>query len=138
MRINVMVDEGCYFPVKAYPSDAGFDIKTPVSVTVKARQSVTVDTGVHMEIPHGYVGFFKSKSGLNVLHGIACEGVVDSGYTGSIVAKLINHSDEDYSFERGNKITQIVILPIPEVELDLVTKFKETKRGNSGFGSTGK
>ena len=80
----------------------------------------------------------KSKSGLNVKNGILCEGVIDSGYTGSIVAKLYNQSSKEKVFEKGDKITQIVILPIPDVEIELVDRLENTERGDGGFGSSGR
>lgn len=138
MLINVMLDEGAVMPAKAHKEDAGFDIFAPDMVILRGNDSVIVDTGVHMEIPEGYVGFLKSKSGLNVLHGITGEGVIDAGYTGSIVAKLNNDTCKIHRFNKGDKLIQIVILPIPEVELQLVDSFKETARGNGGFGSTGR
>lgn len=138
MNINVKLDKDAYMPEKAYKSDAGFDIKTPRESWVLSKKSAVVDTGVHVEIPEGYVGFLKSKSGLNVQKSITSEGVIDSGYTGAIVVKLYNNSKSDYKFNAGDKITQLVILPIPEIELTLVDEFKTTERGNNGFGSTGK
>lgn len=138
MNINVKLDKDAYMPEKAYKSDAGFDIRTPREIWVLSKKSAVVDTGVHVEIPEGYVGFLKSKSGLNVQKSITSEGVIDSGYTGAIVVKLYNNSKSDYKFNAGDKITQLVILPIPEIELTLVDEFKTTERGNNGFGSTGK
>lgn len=117
MKINVFLDDGAYMPEKAHEADAGFDIRTPSKVIIPARSSRIIATGVHVEIPYGYVGFLKSKSGLNVKSGILSEGVIDSGYTGSIVAKLYNQSSAIKVFEKGDKITQLVILPIPDVEM---------------------
>lgn len=98
----------------------------------------TVDTGVHMEIPEGYVGMLKSKSGLNVNRGVITEGVIDAGYTGSIKVKLYNLGEDIQYFQRGDKIAQLVILPIVTPAPKLVDKFAETERGDNGFGSTGR
>ncbi len=103
-----------------------------------AGQAITIDTGVHVEIPRGHVGMLKSKSGLNVKHDIVGEGVIDSGYTGSIRVKLYNHGSESYMIERGDKISQLVILPIITPELELADELEETERGANGFGSSGK
>lgn len=138
MKINVMLDDKAFMPAKAHNDDAGYDLFSPVDFCINAHDSATVDLGVHFEIPKGYVGFLKSKSGLNVHNGITCEGVIDSGYTGSIVAKLYNASDISYRFYRGQKVTQIVFLPIVIADLHQVTKLNKTVRGNNGFGSTGK
>ena len=138
MIINVMLDDIGKMPKKAHELDAGFDLFAPEIYTVRSGESVVIDTGVHIEIPKGYVGFLKSKSGLNVRCGIRGEGVIDAGYTGSIVAKLYNDSYEDVYIEEGQKFIQIVFLPIPDVELVQVNRLAETERGNGGFGSTGK
>jgi dUTP pyrophosphatase len=79
----------------------------------------------------------KSKSGLNVKHGITSEGVIDVGYTGSIAVKLYNNSDKAYGFKAGDKISQLVIMPILTPSFEQVEEFEETERGNNGFGSTG-
>lgn len=138
MKIKVVLDDGAYMPEKAHEADAGFDLRTPSKVIIPAKSSRIIATGVHVEIPNGYVGFLKSKSGLNVKNGILSEGVIDSGYTGGIVAKLYNQSSAVKVFEKGDKITQLVILPIPDVELVEVCSLEDTKRGDNGFGSSGR
>ena len=137
--MNYYLDEGAFAPEYAHDTDAGMDLRTPKTVIVQAHSSAIIDTGVHLQIPNNYVGFLKSKSGLNVKHGILSEGVIDCGYTGSIVAKLYNHSNTDYVFQKGDKITQLVILPCATgALLKQVESFDETERGDNGFGSTGK
>lgn len=137
--MKIKLDYGAYLPQRGHPMDAGLDLRTPVAFGIKAGGSAVIDTGVHIEIPEGLVGMLKSKSGLNVKHGIVSEGVIDAGYTGSIVAKLFNHGNEDVTFEKGDKITQLVIMPvyIPSV-LCVVEEFEYTERGANGFGSTGR
>lgn len=139
-NMKIILDVGAYMPTYAHDADAGMDLRTPVAFIVPAHGSYTVDTGVHMQIPVGQVGFIKSKSGLNVKGGLTATGVVDSGYSGSIRVKLYNHSDEDYMFSRGDKITQLVLLYIakPEDGFEVVDHFEETERGDNGFGSTGR
>ena len=136
--MKVMLDSGAYKPTRAHETDAGLDIYARETQVVPARESAKFDTGVHVEIPKGYAGFLKSKSGLNVNHGITSEGVIDCGYTGSIVVKLYNHSGYDYTVNKGDKISQLVILPIITPELEFVSALEATERGNGGFGSTGK
>lgn len=138
MIINVMIDEGAYMPKKAHKVDAGFDLRTPVDACVMPHSSIVIDTGVHVEIPECFVGMLKSKSGLNVKHNLTSEGVIDCGYTGSIAVKIYNHGNEPYNFNKGDKITQLVIMPIPHVALLTVDKFEDTERGDGGFGSTGR
>lgn len=148
--MKIMLDKGAILPTRAHPFDAGLDLYTPKDVTAWRSKwdgsvwngvkvgCVTIDTGVHVEIPEGYVGFIKSKSGLNVNHGLTGEGVIDAHYTGSIKVKLYNHTGENYHFKAGDKIAQLVILkcelPVPE----LVDSMEETDRGDGGFGSTGR
>lgn len=137
--MNYFIDEGAYKPEYAHKDDAGMDLKTPKTIRVNAHSSAVIDTGVHVEIPKSCVGFLKSKSGLNVKHGIVSEGVIDCGYTGSIVVKVYNHSNSDYVFNAGDKITQLVVLPcLTGISLTEVDSFSDTDRGAEGFGSTGK
>lgn len=137
-KVKIMLDAGAKMPTRAHDMDAGLDLYARDSRIVPAMESETFDTGVHVEIPQGFVGFLKSKSGLNVKHGIVSDGVIDCGYTGSIVAKLYNHSGYDYKVDAGDKITQLVLLPILTPDLELVDSLEDTERGNGGFGSTGK
>lgn len=136
--INIMLDAGAIMPTRAHSEDAGIDLYSREKQIVPARESAIFDTGVHIEIPCGYVGMVKSKSGLNVKNGLTTEGVIDAGYTGSIVVKIYNNSGLDYTVNAGDKITQLVILPIITPELNLVEEFAKTERGADGFGSTGK
>lgn len=138
--MRIVLDKGAYMPKRAHNLDAGLDLMSPIDTYVPAGGSVVIDTGVHVEIPEGYVGFLKSKSGLNVKHGITSEGVVDAGYQGSIHVKLYNHSlSGGYMIEKRDKISQLVILPVLLEELEQVDHFDtETERGTGGFGSTGR
>ena len=138
--MKIMLDKNAFIPIRAHADDAGYDLKTRDRVEVPAHGYAIVDTGVHMQIPSKYVGFLKSKSGLNVVHSLTGEGVIDSGYTGSIVVKIYNHGDNTYVFNEGDKIIQIVLLPIFTPLLQLVDSFEDNEsggRGNNGFGSTG-
>ena len=136
--MNVMLDEGAFMPEFAHKTDAGADLRSPVDVVIPARGSAVIDTGIHVEIPEGFTGFLKSKSGLNVNHNLIGEGVIDSGYQGSIRVKLYNLGDKDYSIKKGDKIIQLVILPCVNCGFAQVNKFAETERGDGGFGSTGR
>ena len=137
MKLKVKLDPGAQMPTRAHDTDAGLDLYAMYKRSVPAHGSMRFDTGVHIEIPAGYVGMVKSKSGLNVKHGITSEGVIDAGYTGSIMVKLYNHSGNAVEIERGQKISQLVLLPIITPELEEVDSLDETERGNGGFGSTG-
>lgn len=150
--MRIMLDEGAYMPTRAHEDDAGLDLYARETQVVPAKESATFDTGVHIELNtwdltdsrdvliarFKTVGYIKSKSGLNVKHGITSEGVIDMGYTGSIKVKLHNHSGRDYTVHKGDKITQLVIQPIFIPELEVVDSLEETERGVGGFGSTGR
>ena len=136
-RMRIVLDERAKMPTRAHSTDGGLDIYARDTQVVLARESAKFDTGVHVEIPKGYVGFLKSKSGLNVKHGITSEGVIDCGYTGSIVVKLYNNSGYDYVVEAGSKISQLVLLPILLPNIELVDSLDSTERGDNGFGSSG-
>lgn len=136
--MKVKLDPGAYMPTRAHDTDAGLDLYAREGKIIPARGSATFDTGVHAEIPVGFAGFLKSKSGLNVKHDIQSEGVIDCGFTGSIVAKLYNHGDQDYEVRPGDKITQMVVIPIARVIPELVDDLDETERGAGGFGSSGR
>ena len=143
MILKVKLDEGAFAPESAHEEDAGYDLRTPTDCYIKEHGYAIIDTGVHMAIPKGYVGFLKSKSGLNVRDHLTGEGVIDSGYTGSIMVKLYHNKDDGNTilggkhFKRGDKIIQIVLLPIIKPEIKIVDELEETERGDGGFGSTG-
>lgn len=137
-KIKVVLDEGAVMPTRAHSTDAGLDLYSRERKLIRANSSAVFDTGVHIELPIGTTGMIKSKSGLNVKHGLTSEGVIDVGYTGSICVKLYNHSPKDYIVEAGDKISQLVIMPIITPELEQVDCLEITERGNGGFGSTGK
>lgn len=136
--MKIMLDEHAYMPIRAHKEDAGLDLRAPYDVWIDQDSYAIIDTGVHVELPPGTVGMLKSKSGLNVKHGILGEGVIDESYSGSIVAKLYNHGDCAFRINAGDKIIQLVILPVLTPELEVVDKLEVKGRGNNGFGSTGK
>lgn len=136
--MRIMLEEYAFMPLRGHETDAGLDLRAPYDVWLDGRSYTIVDTGVHVELPEGTAGMLKSKSGLNVKHGITSDGVVDYGYTGSIVVKLYNHSDFAYKITAGDKITQLVIVPVIIPNLEVVKSLEETERGANGFGSTGK
>jgi dUTP pyrophosphatase len=137
--MRIKLGNGAKMPTRAHSTDAGLDIYARETKHIPARGSAIFDTGVHIELQEGTVGLLLSKSGLNVKHGItSLTGVIDVGYTGSIKANLYNHSDVDYLVCAGDKITQLVILPIHTPTLELVDSLDETERGDNGFGSSGR
>ncbi len=136
--MRIVLDEGAIKPTRAHGGDAGLDLYATEDQIVRAKGSAIFDTGVHVEIPFGYAGELKSKSGLNVKHGLISDGLIDYGYTGSIVVKLYNLSDYDYIVHRGDKISQLKISPVLLPSLEIVDELEATERGDGGFGSTGR
>ena len=141
LHISFYTEPGAYEPIRAHEDDAGADLRTPKDVTIGTRSSAVIDTGVHVNLPKGYVGMLKAKSGLNIKHDIIGTGVVDAGYTGSIVVKLYNLGDTPYEFKAGDKIIQLVISPIITPTFSRKSKkfftTLDTERKDQGFGSTG-
>ena len=134
----VQLDEGAFMPKRAHELDAGLDLRSPIDTRVPKRGSAIIDTGVHIELPVNTAGILMSKSGLNVKFAITNEGVIDCGYNGSIVVKLYNNSKRNYKVKRGDKISQLLILPVLYLSPIKVDKIEGGERGNNGFGSTGR
>lgn len=135
-RIQIALDEGAIMPTRAHELDAGFDLYA--RETARVYMHYVFDTGVHIQIPQGYAGIIKSRSGLNIDKGLQGEGVVDAGYTGSIRVKLYNNSSTPYTVHEGDRIAQILIVPVATPELVQVDKIQGGDRGSRCFGSSGK
>lgn len=139
MKMKIMLEPTAFMPRRAYPTDAGLDLRSRWHTLIPAHGSAEFDTGVHIELPHGWYGKIESKSGLNVKHGVvSLGGTIDEPYRGSIVVKLYNMSDEDYVVNAGDKVAQLVIMPYLAPKLEVVDELSETDRGSLGFGSSGK
>lgn len=136
--IKVVVDDGGLMPVRAHATDAGADIMTPVGFVLSGRCSAAIRTRVHVELPPNTVGMLKSKSGLNVKSDIVSEGVIDQGYTGEIIVKLYNHGVRPHYFHAGDKVTQLVVMPVIYPTYVRADSIEGGERGDSGFGSSGR
>lgn len=136
--MNIYVETGAYVPERAHKTDAGLDIKSKETRLIKAHRDAIFHTGLHVQLPHGTAGLLVSKSGLNVKHGITSTGLIDEGYTGEIMVKLYNNSDESYLVQAGDKISQLVVIPVLYEDINFVDSIDaDTDRGSQGFGSTG-
>lgn len=137
--MNIYVETGAYVPERAHKTDAGLDVRSSETRLVKAHSGALFHTGLHVQLPHGTAGLLVSRSGLNVNHGITSTGLIDEGYTGEIMVKLYNNSDTDYLVHAGDKISQLVVIPVLYVDINLTDSLDEnTERGNKGFGSSGR
>ena len=115
-------------------------VETDAPLTLTPGKRALVPTGLVFEIPHGYEGQIRPRSGLAFKHGITClntPGTVDSDYRGEVKVLLANLGDEPFVIERGMRIAQMVIAPVTQVAVREATEASETARGAGGFGSTG-
>ena len=137
MKVKLL--DGATLPHRSHPDDAGLDLYARNGATIHPGEGASFDTGVCVELPHGTFGKIESRSGLNVKHGVvSCGGVIDHGYTGSIVVKLYNLSDKPYHINAGDRIAQMIIQPYVPVDLEEVDELGETDRGKAGIGSSGR
>jgi dUTP pyrophosphatase len=127
-------------PARAYAGDAGLDLAACERIELAPGDRALVPTGLAVAIPEGYAGFVQPRSGLAVKHGISIvntPGLIDSGYRGELQVALLNtDAREPFVIEPGMRIAQLVILPVPDVELVEVDELPTTDRGARGFGST--
>ena len=135
--MRIKLDNGAYAPVRAHDTDAGLDLRAPHKTIVPRGGATVIHTGVHVELPPGTCGIMISKSGLNVNHGLISTGLIDEGYSGEIVVKLYNHSKVSYVVRAGDKIAQLVIVPVLYEPVEIVEEITGGARGENGFGSTG-
>ena len=137
-KLPIMLEPGAKMPVREHPTDAGLDIRAMKNGIVRAGQSVMFHPGVHIDLPEGTAGLFVSKSGLMMDHDITSTGLVDETYNGEIMVKLFNHGSGDYNVRAGDKISQLVVIPVEYVEPVKVEHIESRGRGDNGFGSTGR
>lgn len=142
LRIRcVQVHTDLPLPSFAHYGDAGADLVSADTLTLKPGERAAVATGLSLEIPNGYVGLIHPRSGLALKHGISMvntPGTIDAGFRGEIKVILINHDQEtDFSINRGDRIAQLVIQKVERAIFEKVEALGETARGQGGFGSTG-
>lgn len=126
-------------PSYAYKGDAGMDLYVPNNLIVKSGERKTIPLGISMEIPDGYVGLMFDKSSLSHKYGLKTYGnVIDSGYRGEIHVGIMNSSDEDHEFKVGDKIIQMLIMPVFQVDVIEVDELSPSDRGDGKFGSSGR
>lgn len=141
MKIKIKkLTEDAVLPVKAHASDAGFDL-TAASCTIDENGALVYGTGIAVEIPDGYVGlvFPRSSIAKKDIMLSNCVGVIDSGYRGEVMAKFkpTNFFNCRSIYGIGERIAQLIIMPIPEIEFEEVEELSESERGTGGYGSSG-
>ncbi len=142
IAVNIHMDNGCedLFPRKAHEDDAAFDLRSRVDVVIPSGKITLVPTGVFMELPVGYEAQVRPRSGLALKHGITVlntPGTIDAGYRGEVGVILINAGPADFTVARGDRIAQMVVQKLADVELVAAEQLSDTSRGAGGFGSTG-
>ncbi len=144
MQVKFVMSEGCedLAPRKAHFDDAGYDLRSREELTIQPGQRVLVKTGLFLELPHPYEAQVRPRSGLAYKHGITvvnAPGTVDAGYRGEVGVILLNTDrTEPFEIKRGERIAQMVIQKLPEVELVPANELEASLRGAGGFGSTGR
>jgi dUTP pyrophosphatase len=132
---------GAVLPERAYAGDAGMDLSACERVELAPGARALVATGLAVAIPDGYAGYVQPRSGLAARHGISIvntPGLVDSGYRGELLVNLVNHDRaEPFVVEPGMRIAQLVIVPVPPVDVVEVSELPASERGAGGFGSSG-
>ncbi|KIC57541.1 deoxyuridine 5'-triphosphate nucleotidohydrolase [Microbacterium hominis] len=128
-------------PIYAHPGDAGADLVSSESLRLEPGARALVGTGVRIALPDGYAAFVVPRSGLAAKHGITivnAPGTIDAGYRGEIKVALLNtDAHEAYDITAGDRIAQLIVMPVPRVRFLPVDDLPDTARGEGGFGSTG-
>lgn len=142
-KVKVVIEEGVTLPKYETAGSAGMDIRANIAepITLGSLERVLVSTGIKMAIPEGYEVQVRPRSGLALKHGISMAnaiGTIDSDYRGEIGVILINLSKESYTIQPQERIGQIVLNKVEQIEFEVVTSLESTERGEGGFGHTGK
>ncbi|MFA6392944.1 MAG: dUTP diphosphatase [Candidatus Paceibacterota bacterium] len=137
IKIKKLKDEA-KFPSYAHPGDVGMDLYAMETVTIKPMEHYRFFHGFAMEFPEGNAGIIMDKSSISKAGLIHMGGVFDAGYRGEYNTHLVNLSDKSYTVEEGDKVSQLVIVPVAIVEIEETDTLSESSRGMGAFGSTGK
>jgi dUTP pyrophosphatase len=127
-------------PIKAHHDDAAYDLKSRVAITLAPGARQLVPSGLFLELPFGFEAQVRPRSGLALKKGITVlnsPGTIDAGYRGEVGIILLNTADVEFVIQRGDRVAQMVIQKLPEVELVLASELQDSHRGDNGFGSTG-
>ncbi len=133
------VGENGSLPEYSSTGAAGADLRASEAVEIAAGGRAAVPTAVRLQIPPGHVGLVWPRSGLAVRHGIdTLAGVIDSDYRGEVKVALVNHGDQPFRIEKGDRIAQLLVQRVERAAFAVVTSIDETERGEGGFGSSGR
>lgn len=143
LSVKIINQSGFSLPAYATTGSAGMDIRAHLSepVTLQPLERFLVPTGLFIALPEGYEAQIRPRSGLAIKQGLTClnsPGTIDADYRGEIKVILINLSNDVQTIQSGDRIAQMVIQQVPQIEWELVTDLESTERGSGGFGHTGK
>ena len=143
MEVKIKLEPECsgFFPKKAHQDDAGYDLYSRIDAVLEPLSGMAIPVGFAMELPAGYEAQIRPRSGLAAKHHITVTnspGTVDANFRGEVKAILYNLGREPFTIKRGDRIAQMVICKLPEIELIEATELSETDRNTNGFGSSGK
>jgi len=138
-RLRSDVDD---IPLPQYATEhsSGMDLRSAERVTLQINATALIPTGLAMELPEGFEGQVRPRSGLALKHGVTClntPGTIDADYRGELKVLLINHGNVPVTFERGDRIAQLVIARYERVQIEEATELSETVRSDGGFGHSG-
>lgn len=140
VELPIVADEA-HLPAYARPGDAGADLRSSEALVLGPGERALVGTGISFALPDGYVGFVVPRSGLAVKHGITVlnsPGTIDAGYRGEIKVPLLNTDPgEPFAIEVGDRIAQLIVMPVSRALFTPVEALPDSERGSGGFGSTG-
>lgn len=142
LKIKKITDTAV-IPLRATEGSAGLDLRADIkdNIVLNHGDTAVVPTGIAIEIPKGYVAYIFARSGLSIKHGITllnAVGVIDSDYRGELKVGVINLKQEAYEIKNGERIAQLVVMPVSLMPVQEVLELSDTERGEGGFGSTGK
>jgi dUTP pyrophosphatase len=140
LKIKMQKVSDVPMPCYAHKGDSGVDLYAAEEATLRPLERKLIPTGLKLEIPYGYEGQVRPKSGLALNHGIShanAVGTIDSCYRGEIKVPVINFSDVSYKVEKGKKIGQLVFAKVEEAVFEEARELGKTTRNDNGFGSTG-
>tara|TARA_Y100001936_G_C15714183_1_gene477568 strand:+ start:146 stop:580 length:435 start_codon:yes stop_codon:yes gene_type:complete len=141
--INIKIkrlNENAILPEKQHDSDAGYDLHSIEEIILRPNKIYKIRTGIAIQIPNHYAGLVLPRSGLSSKYGISLintPGLIDSGYRGELLIPLINHSSNEYTINKTERVAQLILIEIPEVKIEVTSDLDESDRESKGFGSTG-
>ncbi len=134
------IDPAAQLPTYAHPGDAGMDVRSIETVTLRPGDRALVRTGLVFQLPPDAEAQVRPRSGLALKHGVTvlnAPGTIDAGYRGEVGVILVNLGTEPFTVEKGMKVAQVVVAPVARAEIVEVAETDTTERGADGFGSTG-